>query len=185
MRLSRECDAAEDGRVAIFSNPRGKRRLVNIPFNPLSCPSMLFFDVDLSTYWYHRCIISLHASGQWYMSTSGTDGSSLSIIDHQWLCALFQLAFCLFTEVEIYKRWVVNWKSALESYRALNTWLCHYSGRTSRILPQSVWNWNKPVRSLLVVVLGSSMIYRSFDLERKRTSSTKPSKPYGQRAGIG
>lgn len=28
MRLSRECDAAEDGRVAIFSNPRGKRRLV-------------------------------------------------------------------------------------------------------------------------------------------------------------
>ena len=30
MRLSRECDAAEDGRVAIFSNARGKRRLVKL-----------------------------------------------------------------------------------------------------------------------------------------------------------
>ncbi len=32
MRLSRECDVAEDGRVAIFNNPRGKRRLVKIFF---------------------------------------------------------------------------------------------------------------------------------------------------------
>lgn len=29
MRLARDCDGAENGRVAIFSNPRGKRRLVN------------------------------------------------------------------------------------------------------------------------------------------------------------
>ncbi|CAF4868706.1 unnamed protein product, partial [Rotaria socialis] len=34
MRLSRECDAAEDGRAAMFNNPRGKRILVK---NNLGC----------------------------------------------------------------------------------------------------------------------------------------------------
>jgi hypothetical protein len=46
MRLSRECDAAEDGRVAIFNNPRGKRRLVKKNFSLLH-PS-LFFSKQIS-----------------------------------------------------------------------------------------------------------------------------------------
>jgi hypothetical protein len=42
MRLSRECDVAEDGRVAIFNNPRGKRRLVKIFFY-FFIPFFVFF----------------------------------------------------------------------------------------------------------------------------------------------
>lgn len=42
MRLSRECDAAEDGRVAIFNNPRGKRRLVENQ-NNLFLNSLILF----------------------------------------------------------------------------------------------------------------------------------------------
>jgi hypothetical protein len=61
MRLSRECDAAEDGRVAIFNNPRGKRRLVRIVFYLL----VIFFVSDdrflvqliYQMYLYFTCVL--------------------------------------------------------------------------------------------------------------------------------
>ncbi|CAF4418864.1 unnamed protein product, partial [Rotaria sp. Silwood2] len=48
MRLSRECDAAEDGRVAIFNNPRGKRRLISRPID-LSNVSLLYMRLGSGT----------------------------------------------------------------------------------------------------------------------------------------
>ncbi|CAF0939143.1 unnamed protein product [Adineta ricciae] len=48
MRLSRECDAAEDGRVAIFNNPRGKRRLISRPID-ISNISLLYMRVGSGT----------------------------------------------------------------------------------------------------------------------------------------
>ncbi|CAF3387291.1 unnamed protein product [Rotaria sp. Silwood1] len=48
MRLSRECDAAEDGRVAIFNNPRGKRRLISRPID-LSNVSLFYMRLGSGT----------------------------------------------------------------------------------------------------------------------------------------
>ncbi|CAF0744576.1 unnamed protein product [Adineta steineri] len=48
MRLSRECDAAEDGRVAIFNNPRGKRRLISRPIDVTNA-SLLYIRLGSGT----------------------------------------------------------------------------------------------------------------------------------------
>ncbi|CAF1574185.1 unnamed protein product [Rotaria magnacalcarata] len=48
MRLSRECDAAEDGRAAIFNNPRGKRILISRPID-VSNISLLYMRLGSGT----------------------------------------------------------------------------------------------------------------------------------------